>query len=427
MRRIAIIGGGAAGMMAAAAIAEYNLDGGVVTVQADLYERNAALGAKVVISGGGRCNVTTGTTDMRQLLGRYPRGGAWLRSALRAFGPARIRAWFEAHGVPLKEEADGRVFPVSNNGHDIVNVFTRLLSAPGSGVRVLTGHTVTDIAHADGHITVGVRQGDVASSAVYDAIIITTGGNAYAQTGSRGDGYAFARSVGHTITPLGPSLNSFHTAQRWMHALSGISFADALLRATTPDGAVEVRGPVILTHFGVSGPAVFAFAAQVPYVPLGRGPTLHAALRVQADRDAAAWDALLAAAFADGGARAVRTVLRTHLPERCADAVLDRCGVAPDRKAAEVSRTDRQKVARLLGDGVPLTLTARRAGDEFVTAGGVATTEVDARTGQSRLVPEVYFAGEVLDVDGVTGGYNLTASWAVGRAAGTAAVRALTA
>jgi predicted Rossmann fold flavoprotein len=252
--RIAIIGGGAAGLMAAAAAHDTNPAAEVVLV-----EKNNGLGKKVIISGGGRCNVTTGLRDIRAVLARYPRGGKFLNSAMRRFPPEAVYDWFEAYGVPLKVEEDLRVFPQSNDGHDIVGAFERLFAR--SRVQVLLSRSVTGVTREGDGFVVAFRD---AEPLRVDRVIITTGGQAFRHTGSTGDGYAFAESLGHRVTALAPSLNSFVTSERWPQEVSGLSFGRALLR-TSFAKPYEFAGPMLFTHRGISGPAVFALSSLVAF------------------------------------------------------------------------------------------------------------------------------------------------------------------
>jgi predicted Rossmann fold flavoprotein len=408
---VAIIGGGAAGMMAAASAVEAQPAAGVT-----LFERNPRLGAKVIISGGGRCNVTTGEGDIRRVLSCYPRGSRWLRHAMHSFPPQAVFRWFEERGVPLKVESDLRVFPVSDKGRDVVGVFERIFNAQGVDVRLRSAVAAIARDEAGGFIvrTAADWLGR------FDAVVITAGGAAFRHTGSQGDGFGFASALGHNVTPLFPSLNAYVVGEAWAHGLAGLSFADALLHipAREPDGAAHrFRGPFLFTHAGVTGPGVFALCSlaaterysperpmplQVNLLPNLNGPAAEDLLRQRLD---------------SMGGRGVANVLDTLLPRSICPVLCALAGIDADTRAARVSRADRQKLAGAI-TSLPLTVVGRRNGEEFVTAGGVQTDEIDPRTMESRLVPNLYFAGEVLNVDGFTGGYNLQAAWATGRLAG---------
>ncbi len=415
---IAIIGGGAAGLMAAASALETNPDADVVLV-----ERNPSLGKKVVISGGGRCNLTTGLDDVREVLTRYPRGGKFLTSAVHQFPPAAVRAWFEANGVPTKVEDDLRAFPVSDDGHDVVRAFERVFAEAGPRMRFLLNHSAASIAKRGDEFTITFKDGGTLEA---DRLILTTGGQAYRHTGSQGDGYAFAESLGHTVTPLAPSLNSFFTSETWPKEVSGLSFARAHITAhplssspsdpSTPSHPASWTGPFLFTHKGVSGPAVFAVSGLVAFWPYGPAQPLSLSIDLFPDEDADAFETRLREAMRGQGKKAVRTVLAAFVPKSLAELVEREAGM-DGLNAGDANKEQVRKLARWM-KGVPLHVVGRGAGDEFVTAGGVFLTEVDPSTMESKITPGLFFAGEILDVDGFTGGFNLQASWATGRLAG---------
>lgn len=408
---IAIIGGGAAGLMAAAAVQET-----APAAEVSLIERNPGLGKKVIISGGGRCNVTTGILDVRDVLSRYPRGGKFLSSAMRRFPPEWTISWFEAHGVPLKTEEDLRVFPRSDDGTDVVAVFERLFRAPGSRVRPLLGRHATAVAKTEKGFVVSFRNGEPLAT---DRVILTTGGQAYRHTGSTGDGYAFAESLGHRITPLAPSLSSFFTKEAWPKELSGLSIARAALSAPRVPHA-SYTGPFLFTHKGVSGPAVFALSALVAFERIDPAHPLPISIDLFPQEKTDALAARITEAFRTNAKKSIKTVLGFLLPKALAAVVVAETGVVGEEQAAQASKKDVAACVRWM-IGIPLTVVGKGAGDEFVTAGGVDTDDVDPRTMESRICPGLYFAGEILNVDGFTGGFNLQASWATGRVAGESA------
>jgi len=404
--RVGIVGGGAAGLMAAATIQE-------TAPEAELFlvERNDGLGKKVIISGGGRCNVTTGIQDVRVVLTKYPRGGKFLSKAMYHFPPADVYAWFESHGVPLKNEEDNRVFPQSDNGKDIVGVFEKLFRA--SNVQVLLKHSVESISKKGEVFTLHFKGGETLD---VDAVVLTTGGQAYRQTGSTGDGYAFAQSLGHSITKLAPSLNAFFTREVWPAEVSGLSFEKAELR-TKRGKKYSFTGPFLFTHKGVSGPAVFALSSQVAFEKYDT----HEPLKLEIDLfpDEAAEDILarIEATIAISAKKSFLNVLATVVPKSLAEIILNELHLDGDIHAAEMSKKNILRCVEWL-KAIPLEVVGRGAGDEFVTAGGVELDEVDPQTMRSKICPGLYFAGEILDVDGYTGGFNLQASWATGRLAG---------
>ncbi len=402
--RVAIIGGGAAGLMAAATLLEQNPG-----CEIHLFEKNKILGQKVIISGGGRCNVTTGITDKNLLRKKYTRGADFLIPALTAFPPTKVRGWFERHGVPLKVEEDLRVFPVSDDGHDVVGAFEKLFA--NGGVNLHLSEPVKALAPLESGFSLETGKGATS----FDAVVITTGGNAYRHTGSAGDGYAFAKACGHTITKLGPSLNSFETADNWPKQISGLSLPMARLEAHDEDGKKKrADGPILFTHFGVSGPAVFALSSHLAFTPLTKDHPIEMTIIPDAEQTFETWDTFLSESFYGSRNALVRTVLSERLPKRFVEQVLLHAKIPYDQKGVTLTKDQRRQIAHLLSGQLNLSLAARRPGDEFVTAGGVALEEVDPKTMRSLKNQNLYFAGEILDVDGVTGGFNLQASWATG-------------
>lgn len=407
--RIAIIGAGAAGLMATASILATSPDAEVV-----LIERNDGLGKKVIISGGGRCNVTTGVTDVRQLLTKYPRGGKFLTTAMYHFPPAAAYDWFETHGVPLKMQEDLRAFPQSDDGHDIVRVFENLFQG-NARVSVRLKASVVRVEKHPSGFNVYLR-GDEDPMLV-DRLIITTGGQAYRATGSTGDGYAFAQSLGHTITPLAPSLNAFFTRETWPREISGLSFEDATI-ACARDKRFTFRGPFLFTHKGVSGPAVFALSSLVAFEKYDAATPLAIMIDLFPERTAESLvETLLDATQTN---KAFVNTLAMLVPRSLSEIACHELEFAPLLKTKEIGKRDLLRTAAWL-KAIPLHVVARGAGDEFVTAGGVDLREVDPSTMESKISPGLFFAGEILDIDGYTGGFNLQASWAAGRLAGESA------
>ncbi|MDP3794002.1 MAG: aminoacetone oxidase family FAD-binding enzyme [Candidatus Uhrbacteria bacterium] len=414
--KLAIIGGGAAGLMAAATAHEMNPEAEIF-----LIERNDGLGKKVIISGGGRCNVTTGVSDVRTVLMRYPRGEKFLSSAMHLFPPDQVYAWFEAHGVPLKIEEDFRVFPQSDNGKDIVRVFEHLFDA--SRIHVLLKKSAVRIESS----TVRQAHGfsiflkDVAEPLIVDRVILTTGGQAYRHTGSTGDGYAFAQALGHTVTTLMPSLNAFFTLETWPGELSGLSFEKATIIAKRGKNP-SYTGPFLFTHKGVSGPAVFAVSSLVAFETYDREHPLEISIDLFPDQSADELRVMIEGYTIANAKKSFVNSLVGVIPKSFAEMLCRELKISPDKKAGEVSKKDLMRSITWL-KGIPLHVVTRGAGDEFVTAGGVDLKQVNPATMESKIRPGLFFAGEILDIDGFTGGYNLQSSWATGRLAGEHAVR----
>jgi len=409
--RIAIVGGGAAGLMTAATLCELRPEAEVF-----LIERNNGLGKKVLISGGGRCNVTTGIEDIKTVLTKYPRGNKFLIKAMNRFPPKAVRSWFESHGVPLKVEEDLRIFPISNDGADIVGVFERLFAA--ASVRILLDHHVQDIQRIDGQFRVSFKAHAWLDA---DIVVLTTGGQAYRHTGSTGDGYAFAESLGHSITSLAPSLSSYMTAESWPKELSGLSFQKITIGCTR-NKALTFTGPMLFTHRGISGPAVFALSSLAAFETFDAQHPLPLLLNLFPEQSVDDIQSRLAHLITESPKKSILTILGFCMPKRLADVACRELKLDTDKRVAECSKKELRTIAEWL-HAIPLQATARGAGDEFVTAGGVELSEVDPTTMESKKSPGVYFGGEILDIDGFTGGFNLQASWATGRLAGEAIAR----
>jgi predicted Rossmann fold flavoprotein len=410
--KIGIIGGGAAGMMAAAAIIESSAGAEVFLV-----EKNPGLGRKVLISGGGRCNVTTGVEDIHVVMERYPRGARFLRRAFAEFAPADVYAWFESHGVPLKTEEDMRVFPISNNGADVVGAFERVLVPPRA--EVVRGRNVVSIVRQGVQFLLQYKDG---GSLAVDRLILTTGGQARRYTGSTGDGYTFAEQLGHTITPLAASLNSFITAEKWPAGLSGVSFEKVKFTAhmLSNKKTHSWSGPFVFTHLGVTGPAVFALSSLVAFEDYTKEHPMLVEIDFIPDVQVPWIEELFAREREKRPTTDIKTILHKYLPWSVCETLVNEIGIAPQTHIAEISKQQEQDIIHQLKH-CPLHAVGRGAGDEFVTAGGVKLSEVNPNTMQSKLCPGLFFAGELLDIDGFTGGFNLQASWATGRLAGLSA------
>jgi len=400
---VLVVGGGAAGMMAAIQAAGR----GRRTV---LLEKNQRPGLKILISGGGRCNLTTTRQgkDLEQQYGK--RRGRWLRHALRSFPPTALRAFVEAAGVPLQEEDLEKLFPVSQKAKDVVDATLRRCDE--AGVTLVREAPVTEVARDGARFSVRTPRGRF----VAESLVLATGGLSYPKTGATGDGYAWCRSFGHTITATHPALAPLRVDERWVHELQGIVLHDVDIACVGRDGkeTLRRRRPILFTHKGLSGPAPMDLAGDVEEQ---RGdaqarfdfvPETH---REQLEQD---W---LATAKAHG-TRRVDALLPRALPERMRQALIAQSGAAPEMTLAGLSKDARRALLTAVKDlrvSVPKSLGY---GAAEVTRGGVALDEVDARTMQSKLQPGLFLCGELLDVDGPIGGFNFQAAFATGRLAG---------
>lgn len=413
MPRVVVVGGGAAGLMAAVEAAR----AGASVV---LLEKMPSLGRKLSITGKGRCNLTN-NADRDRIIANMPGNGQFLYSALTAFGAKDTMVFFAELGVPTKTERGGRVFPASDRAADVVAAFRRELARLGVDVRLRAA--VASILVEDGAAS-GVKLAD-GRTVPADAVILATGGASYPGTGSTGDGYRMAAEVGHTIVPLRPSLVPLETVEEWPREVQGLTLKNVTVRALAADGRAlgEEFGELLFTHFGVSGPVVLTLSRAVTtYIERGgREPRLGIDLKPALAAEAL--DRRLQRDFAAHARKHFANALDDLLPRRLIPIIIRLAGIPPARPVHQITRSERTTLVAVLKN---LTLTVkgpRPLAEAIVTAGGVSTKEIDPRTLASKLVRGLYFAGEVIDVDGFTGGYNLQAAFATGRAAARAAAR----
>lgn len=405
-KRIVIAGGGAAGFFGAIAAAEANPHAKVT-----LLEKSPELLAKVTISGGGRCNVTHHCFYVDRLVQHYPRGARELIGPFHRFQPCDTVQWFESRGVPLKVEPDGRMFPVSDRSSSIVDCLLR--TARDAGVAIHTHRGLRAIQpRPGGGFNLDLTSGE---SIPADRVLLATGGNKATA------GYRLAASVGHTIEPPVPSLFTFNVPDPALHALAGIAAPDAAIRA--PDAKLEQRGPLLITHWGLSGPAALklsawgarAFAAS----------EYRAGLVVTWQRTGAAERAATFAEFRKK--HPARTLHATHVldvPARLWEWICRRADIPADRQWGRLSNAEAERLVAAC-DACPIEMDGKSMyKDEFVTCGGVRLSEVNFKTMESKCCPGLHLAGELLDIDAVTGGFNFQAAWTTGWIAGRAMAEA---
>ncbi|HEB53619.1 MAG TPA: NAD(P)/FAD-dependent oxidoreductase [bacterium] len=400
---VVVVGGGAAGLMAAIQAARRGR-------RVVLLEKNPRPGLKIRISGGGRCNLTT-TREGRDLEAQYgTRRGRWLRHALRSFPPKALRAFFEAAGVPLREEDLEKLFPVSQRAQDVVDALLRLLADSGAELRCEAA--LRELGHDGG----GFRCRTGAGSLRAAAVVLATGGLSFPKTGATGDGYAWCRAFGHTIAPTFPALAPLRVEAPWVRALQGIVLHGVEIACRDARGRATLRRrrPILFTHKGLSGPAPMDLAGDVEEL-CGAASVgfdfLPDVPREQLEQD---W---LAAARAHG-TRRVESLLPAALPERVRHALLALAEIDRSTTLAGLAKPARRRLLAAVKDlRVPVAKSLGYQAAE-VTRGGVALDEVDARTMQSKLQPGLFLCGELLDIDGPIGGFNFQAAFATGRLAG---------
>ena len=406
MAEVIVIGGGAAGMMAALAASGA---GARVT----LLERNEKLGRKVYITGKGRCNVTNDCTR-DEFLREVPRNPRFLYSALNAFDPQHMMALLEENGCPVVVQRGRRVFPQTEKASDVTRTLERILLR--QGVRIRYHSRVQSLRTEAGQVRgVVLESGEELDAA---RVIVATGGLSYPGTGSTGDGYRLAREAGHTIVPQRPSLTALETVESWPGKLQGLSLKNVTL--TLKDGKRTLYselGEMLFTHFGVSGPLVLEMSCHLPETVEG----VQFFIDLKPGLDPQQLDARLVREMEAQSRRQLRNVMGALLPGRLAEIFPEMCRVDGERVCGQVTREERERIGRTL-KALPLTVRALRPIEEaIVTRGGVSVREVTPGTMESRLVSGLYFAGEVLDVDAHTGGYNLQIAFSTGFLAGQSA------
>lgn len=401
--QILVMGGGAAGFFAATVCAET-----YPSAQITLLEASREVLGKVRISGGGRCNVTHACFEPALLVQSYPRGGKALRGALSRFQPRDTIAWFQKHGVSLKTEADGRMFPTTDDSETIVHCL--LQAARRAGVNIRTGVLVTGVAHSPDGFRLTLKTGETLRG---DRLLLATGSNPR--------GHKLAEQLGHSIEPPVPSLFTFNIPDAQLHNLAGVAVEPAKVKLLVPEQKpLEQTGALLITHWGMSGPAILKLSAwgarllhdqryratlQVNWLPQQNPEQLRQAL---------------IALRSNQPRKTLASFCPFELPRRLWQYLLDRSGAAPEERWADLSNKAVNQLVLELSQGQYAVQGKGVFKEEFVTCGGVCLKEVDFKTMQSRCCPNLYFAGEILDIDGITGGFNFQSAWTTGWLAGKA-------
>jgi hypothetical protein len=415
---VIVVGAGAAGLLAAARCAEREL-------RTVLVEKNRKPGVKILMSGGTRCNITH-HCDVAGIIASFGSAGSFLHSALAAMGPRELVELFEAEGLATKVEAGGKVFPKSDRAADVLEALLRRLRR--SAAELALDEPVSGVNKVSAGFEVSTNR----RTLLCEKLIVTTGGKSYPGCGTVGDGYRWLAELGHTIRKPRPALVPLTTDEKWIHDLAGVTLPDVSLqvverntsvatgkrrRTGLPPGVlIERRGSLLFTHFGLSGPAVLDVSRAVT----GFANLESTLLRIDflPAISLAGLDTQLKVAAANEGKRLVASWLNEQLPRRLSDALLASANVPGDRRLAEFSSNERQTVLNRV-KRCEISVSGSRGFEKAeVTAGGVALDEVDSRTMESKLVPGLYLAGEILDLDGFIGGYNFQAAFSTAWIAG---------
>ncbi len=405
MSKILIIGGGAAGMLASIAAAEEKNEVHVL-------EQNEKLGKKLFITGKGRCNITN-DCDMETLFENVISNPKFLYSAFYSFTNQDMMKKLEEWGLPLKTERGGRVFPISDKSSDVIDILQKKMQK--AGVHIHLKIQVERILIEEEEFR-GVRLTNK-EMIKGDKLIIATGGNSYPATGSTGDGYRFAREMGHQITELSPALVPMNGKEEWIKELQGLSLKNVAI--SLKSGKKELYqgfGEMLFTHFGVSGPLILSASSYVGKALKKGEITLNIDLKAALSREQVE-DRLLRE-FEENKNKRWKNVIGNLLPAKLVPVMLEYMGVEEEKRTNEITKEERKKIVDCLKE-FTITITGLRGFREaIITRGGVSVKEINPSTMESKLIKGVYFAGEVLDLDALTGGFNLQIAWSTGYLAG---------
>lgn len=404
MAKTIVIGGGAAGMMAAYAAA-------MCGNEVSLYEKNEKLGKKVYITGKGRCNVTN-ACETQELFNNIVTNPKFMYSPIYTFDNNMVQSFMEEWGCPLKVERGNRVFPQSDKSYDVINALIRAMRENNVDIN-LDSH-VSDILTENGHVT-GVRVNGCDIKC--DNVIIATGGYSYPSTGSTGEGHTMASKLGHHITKCMPALVPFTAAEEWVKELQGLSLRNCGVTIYDGDHKMyEDFGELLFTHFGVSGPTVLSASSYA--VDIIRKRPLRLVIDLKPALDEKQLDARILRDFEANINRKFMNSLDKLFPKSLIPVIIERSGIDAQCRVNEITRDKRQGLVKLIKN-FDLTLTGLRGFNEaIITHGGVDVKEIDSSTMESKLIKGLYFAGEMIDVDAVTGGFNLQVAWSTGYLAG---------
>lgn len=423
MSKVVVIGGGPAGMMAALAASECGHE-------VLLLEKNEKLGKKLYITGKGRCNITN-SGDMEELFAAVMTNSKFLYSSFYGYDNMQVMDFFEREGLAIKVERGNRVFPVSDHSSDVINTLQRALKKAGVEVKLYTEVSrvlCEERKNADEldkkepqQIVTGVelKNGlvDGKKTVMADSVIIATGGFSYQATGSTGDGYRFAREAGHTVTDIHPSLVPFNCKEDYVKEMQGLALKNVTVRIF--DGKrklYEDFGEMLFTHFGVSGPLLLSASAMI--APKFTGKELQMTIDLKPALDEEQLDKRILKDFEETKNKQFKNSIGKLFPAKMIPVILELSGIDPDKKVNEITKEERSSFVKLI-KAFPVTLTGLRDFKEaIITRGGVKVSEVNPSTMESKKVKNLYFCGEVLDLDALTGGYNLQIAWSTGHLAG---------
>lgn len=419
MSKVIVIGGGPAGMFAAYFAAK---NGHKVT----LLEQNEKLGKKLYITGKGRCNITN-ASDMEELFKNVCSNPKFLYSAFYSYTNDQVVEFFESFGLQTKVERGNRVFPMSDHSSDVIATLTKALKSVGVEVRLYT--KVKEIltntsANAENEAGVENYEPQVAGVLLTDgtkieadAVILATGGVSYVSTGATGDGYRFAEKLNHRIVEPTPSLVPFETKESWVPELQGLALKNVSIKIVNGKKTLyEDFGEMLFTHFGVSGPMILSASAAMKPEHIKEQPMCYIDLKPALDEETL--DKRVLREFDDAKNKQYKNSIQKLLPGKMVPVIIELSGIDPDKKVNEISKEERKRLVTLL-KALPITITGTRGWNEaIITRGGISVKDVNPSTMESKKVKKLYICGEVLDLDAMTGGFNLQIAWSTGYLAG---------
>ena len=404
-KKVVVIGAGAAGLISAGAAAENDAS---VTI----IEKNKRVGRKIMITGKGRCNVTN-NCDVQTFINNVPVNGRFLYSAINNFTPQDVMDFFEEQGLPLKTERGNRVFPLSDKALDVVDTLNNYVTDLGC---TIVNDTAKALIIEDGEV-IGVKCDD--NTYYADSVVICCGGKSYPLTGSTGDGYTLAKQAGHTITELKPSLVPLESKDPECKSMQGLALKNVALKIVDTNSKKSVYedfGEMLFTHFGMSGPMVLSASSHIRDISDGK---YVAEIDLKPALTFEQLDKRLQNDFRDNSNKDVSNSFSKLLPRKIIVPVLKRWGVPFDKKCNSITKEERKTLCEILKSFTVEISGFRPIEEAIITSGGVKTSEINPKTMESKLVKGLYFAGEVIDCDAYTGGFNLQIAWSTGRLAGT--------
>jgi len=407
-RKLAIIGGGPAGFMAAVNAAE-NSD----NLQINIYEKSSPL-KTILYTGNGRCNLANNITDFKELASNYPRGEKFLYSVFSRFGVDETLQWLNSRGLETYVQEDNRIFPKSDKATSVRSLFLNRASI--FKINIVKSEVIEAINTEDG-FKIRTNKGFFE----YDALIISTGGNC---TDSN-NGYNFARSLGHKVTALKPALTSLLAAEKWVKAFAGVSIKDARVQSFFNKKKIsELTGDFVFTHKGIAGPAIFDTSSYCAFFDYSRKTPLLLKINFLSEVNCDELEADLLSEISASATKSVLNILKKYIPKSLIAVLLTNQGIDPDKKVASITAKERKAILKFLLE-TEINIISPDKNGEIVTAGGIELKEVNPKTMESKLHKNLYFCGEILDIDGLTGGFNLQMCWSTGCIAGLNSAKTL--